>query len=106
MRSPHRAGSLEAIGQGPDTGDGNRHFVAGLKEAWRIESDSNPGGRARRDDVSGLQREAGRDRRHEGGNVEDEGISVADGILSSVSFRLISPVFRLYIVGRELLALG
>ena len=64
--------SRTRILEGADAVDLDPDDVAGLEVARRVEADADAGRRAGGDDVAGLQRHAGRDRRDDRRDVEDQ----------------------------------
>src|SRR3546814_15726283 len=62
----------EAIFQHADAADLAAHDIAVAEVARRLEADADTGGRASRDHIAGQQGDAGRHRRDDCGNVEEQ----------------------------------
>src|SRR3990167_2284564 len=68
----------DRIGEFADPGDRDPNHVAGLQEPLRIETDTYPGRSARRDQVAGVERNAGADRLDDRADVEDEVVEMGE----------------------------
>ncbi len=66
------AAQAHRIFQHADAGELDLHRVAGLQVFRRVEADADADRRAGRDDVAGIERDAGRDGLDQGRHVEDQ----------------------------------
>ena len=89
--------SGEAVLELADAGDRDPHRVAALQELRRGKADADAGRRAGRDEVAGLKRQPGRDRRDERRDVEDEVARVR--VLAQLA---VDPAFDVEVLRRDL----
>src|SRR4029453_11779365 len=63
---------LDGVAERTDTFNLDAHAIAAAQEFGRVEADADSGWRAGGDDVAWIERDAGRDGRDQGWDVEDQ----------------------------------